>query len=297
MSGTHKASANLDNKLKLGLVLNTVFTIFEFFIGITSGSLALISDAGHNLTDSLSLLIAFFAQKMAKKEANADHSYGFGRATILAALLNGTILVLLAIYIFYEAFIRIMHPEPVSGNLVIVVAFVGIIINGSIAFIFRKNTDDINIKAAYVNMFYDMLASVGALLAGFLIIITKQNVFDSLISILIGVLLLKSSWGIIQDALHVLLEGVPIGVSPEKIKDIILQSPGVKNVDDLHIWSISSHSAALSCHIVIDDCDVQESIKTIKQIKEELKDKFYIEHATIETELTECLPEIKQLNS
>ena len=292
MSGVHDNS-NLDNKLKLGLVLNAGFTIFEFIVGITSGSLALISDAGHNLTDALSLLIAFLAQKIARKEANLDHSYGYGRATILAALLNGTILVLLAAYIFYEAYKRIMNPEPVAGSLVMTVAFVGIIINGSVAFIFRKDTDDINIKAAYTNMSYDMLASVGALAAGLLIIITKQNIFDSLISILIGVLLLKSSWGVIQDALHVLLEGVPIGIKPEKIKEIILQSSGVKNVDDLHIWSISSHSAALSCHIVIEDCDVEESIKTVVQIKKELKSKFNINHATIETELTECEPDEK----
>lgn len=291
MSTAHESPSNLDNKLKLGFVLNTGFTIFEFIIGIMSGSLALISDAGHNLTDAMSLLIAFLAQKIARKEANLDHSYGYGRATILAALLNGTILVLLAIYIFYEAYKRIMNPEPVAGSLVMIVAFVGIIINGSVAFIFRKDTDDINIKAAYTNMFYDMLASVGALVAGLLIIITKQNVFDSLISVLIGALLLKSSWGVIQDALHVLLEGVPNGVKPEKIKEMILQSPGVKNVDDLHIWSISSHSAALSCHIVIEDCDVEESIKTIQQIKRELKSKFNINHATIETELVECLPD------
>lgn len=291
MSGTHEAPTNLDNKLKLGLVLNTGFTIFEFAIGILSGSLALISDAGHNLTDSLSLLIAFFAQKIARRDANSDHSYGYGRATILAALFNGLILILLAGYIFYEALGRIMNPEPVEGSLVMVVAFVGILINGSIALLFRKDSkNDLNIRGAYINMFYDMLASVGAMLAGFLILVTKLTIFDSLISILIGLLLLKSSWGVIRSAMHVLLEGVPEGMDTEKVKEVIMKNSSVKNVDDLHIWAISSHDAALSCHVVIEDCSLEESTKIVSEIKQELKEKFHIEHATIETELTECPP-------
>lgn len=290
MSGTHEAPKNLDNKLKLGLLLNTGFTIFEFAIGIFSGSLALISDAGHNLTDSLSLLIAFFAQKIARREANADHSYGYGRATILAALLNGLILVLLAFYIFYEAFGRLTKPEPVEGGLVMIVAFVGIIINGSIALIFRKSQEDLNIKSAYVNMFYDMLASVGALIAGLLIILTRLTIFDSIISILIGILLLRSSWSVARDAMHVLLEGVPEGLKPEEVKKAILTIPSVEAVDDLHVWAISSQYAALSCHVVIEDCDLEKSTKIVKQIKEELHQKFNIEHATIEIELVECLP-------
>lgn len=290
MSGIH-SSSNLDNKLKLGLVLNTGFTIFEFAIGIVSGSLALISDAGHNLTDSLSLLIAFFAQKIAKREANLDHSYGYGRATILAALLNGLILVLLAFYIFYEAWRRIMQPEPVEGGLVMAVAFVGILINGSIALLFRKNTDDLNIRGAYINMFYDALASVGALLAGFLIVVTKQSIFDSIISILIGILLLRSSWEVIRAAMHVLLEGVPEGLDVAKVKEAILNTPQIKNIDDLHVWAISSHYAALSCHVVIENCDLDESTKLVKQVKDTLHQQFKIEHATIETELTECPPD------
>lgn len=290
MSGTHEAPTNLDNKLKLGLLLNSGFTLFEFVVGILSGSLALTSDAGHNLTDSLSLLIAFLAQKIAKRDANVDHSYGYGRATILAALLNGLILVLLAGYIFYEAFGRLTDPKPVEGGLVMLVAFVGILVNGSVALLFRKHTDNLNIKGAYINMFYDMLASVGAVIAGFLIILTKLTIFDSLISILIGVLLLKSSWGVIRDAMHVLLEGVPEGVDGEKVRKAILSFPKIKHIDDLHIWAISSQYAALSCHIIIEDCTLDESMKIVKDVKEELHEKFHIEHATIETELKECEP-------
>lgn len=291
MSGNHETPTNLDSRLKLGLVLNTGFTIVEFVAGILSGSLALTSDAGHNLTDSLSILISFFGNKISKREANQEHSYGYGRASILTALLNGVILILLAGYIFYEAFQRITKPEPVEGGVVMIVAFIGILINGGIALLFRKDTSDLNIRGAYLNMFFDMLASVGALIAGLLIVITGKTIFDPIISIIIGMLLVKSSIEVVRDAMHVLLEGVPTGIDVHKVKGTILTIPKVKNVDDLHIWAISSRFAALSCHIVIGDCDMEESTKIVRQVKEDLHHKFNIEHATIETELTECPPE------
>lgn len=291
MSGSHETPTNLDNKLKLGLVLNTGFTIIEFAAGIFSGSLALTSDAGHNLTDSLSILISFFGNKISKREANEEHSYGYGRASILTALLNGVILILLAGYIFYEAIQRISKPEPVEGGIIMLVAFIGILVNGGVALLFKNEKADLNIRGAYVNMFFDMLASVGALFAGFLIVITGKTIFDPIISILIGILLVKSSIGVVRDAMHVLLEGVPEGVDVKKVKDAILALPKIKNVDDLHIWAISSRLSALSCHIVIEDCDMEESTKIVKQVKEDLHKNFNIEHATIETELTECPPE------
>ncbi len=271
MSMSHGSdTSRLNKRLKGGLILNSIFMVFELAVGIFSGSLALISDAGHNLTDSLSLLIAFLANKIAGREANIEHSYGFGRATILAAFVNGLILILLSLFIFYEALQRIMHPAPVAGGIIASVAFVGILVNGSIAFIFKNETKDLNIKGAYINMFYDMLASVGALVAGLLILLTGLTVFDPLIGILIGVMLLKSSWGVIQDAMHVLLEGIPEGLNGEKIREAICRIPKIKAVDDLHIWAISSQYSALSCHVVIEDCDMVESTKIVKKIKEEL---------------------------
>lgn len=283
--------SNLDNKLKLGIVLNAGFTIFEFIVGILSGSLALVSDAGHNLTDSTSLVISFFARKIAKREANPEHTYGYGRATILAALINGTILFLLAFYIFYEAYRRLNNPTYVEGGLVMAVAFVGILINTSIAFLFKGNKDDLNIRSAYLNMLFDALASVGALIAGLLIILTKLTIFDSLISILIGVFLLRSSWYVVRDAMHVLLEGVPEGIDMKSVKEEIMNvSPLVKNIDDLHIWTISSQKAALSCHVVLEECDLDKSMEVVQDIKNRLHNKFKIEHATIETELVACLP-------
>ena len=291
MSEIHNAK-NQDNKIKLGLVLNFGFTLFEFGVGIFSGSLALISDAGHNLTDSLSLVIAFFGNKVAKREANEEHTYGYGRATIITALINALLLLGLSIFIFYEAYKRILNPEPVEGFLVAIVALIGMTMNVGVAFLFRNEKQDLNIRSAYINMLFDALASGGALLAGILIVVTKLTIFDSLISIIIGLLLIRSGWSLVKKALHVLLEGVPEGINMEKVKKAIINHNAmIKAVDDLHIWAISSQYAALSCHVVIEDCDLEKSTRLVKQIKEELHQKFNIEHATIETELVECPPE------
>ncbi len=291
MSGMHNQNSSSDNKLKISLVLNTSFTIFEFIVGILSGSLALISDAGHNLTDTLSIIISLFGSKVAQPEANSEHSYGYGRASILTALLNAFILIALAFYIFYEAAHRIFsHPKVVDGQTIMLVAIIGILVNGSIAYILSKNKKDLNVKSAYMNMLLDAVALVGTLIAGFLITITHQSIIDPIVSIFIGLLLLHGAYGVAREAVHILLEGVPEGMDSKKVKESIMKTPKVKGVDDIHIWAISSHYAALSCHIVIEDCDVQESMKIVKAIKEELKENFHIEHATIETELTECLP-------
>jgi cobalt-zinc-cadmium efflux system protein len=287
MSGTHETPENLDKNMKIGLVMNTGFTIFEFILGFFAGSLALISDSAHNLTDSLSLLITFTATKIAKRQANDDKTYGYGRATILAALINSVMLLGLSVYIFYEAYQRILNPEPVEGKLVMIVAFVGILINGGIAYLFFKNKNDLNVRSAFLNMALDALASVGALIAGLIIFLTNKTIFDPIISIIIGLMLLYSGWSVIKDALHVLLDGVPEGIDVQKVKQAMLAIEGVKGLDDLHIWALSTKEAALSAHLIIKDCSLEESLKIKDQVKEMLHKKFDVDHATIETELTE----------
>lgn len=286
MSGSHEAPPNLNTKLKAGFLLNSGFTALEFVIGFLSGSLALISDAAHNLTDSLSLLVSFLATKVARKGANADKTYGYGRATILAALINSLILLGLAVYIFSEAYQRFQNPQPVEGGLVIIVAIVGIAINGMVAYMFYKSRDDLNIRSAFLNMALDALASVGALLAGILIVTTGNTFFDPLISIIIGCMLLYSGWSIIKSALHLLFEGVPEGTDILAIQNEILAIRGVKGLDDLHVWALSTTSAALSCHLIIEDTSLKKSILLTDKVKTMLAGTFNIEHATIEIELT-----------
>jgi len=287
MSGahSHKVPENLDSKLKLGLLLNTGFTVFEFALGFLSGSLALISDAAHNLTDSMSLAISYTANKIADRDGNVEKTYGYGRATILAALINTLILFGLAFYIFYEAYQRILYPEPVVGKLVAMVALVGIIINGSVAALFYKSRGDLNMKSAFLSMFFDMLASVGALIAGLIIMFTDLTIVDPLMSILIGLMLIMSAWGVGKEAIHILLDGVPEGIDVQKVKEAILNVSGVHALDDLHVWALSTRKAALSCHLVIQDCRLEEGVGLVSVVKKMLHDNFRIDHVTIETQL------------
>lgn len=287
MSGQHEVPTKIDRNLKLGLGLNTGFTIFEFIVGFTSGSLALISDAAHNLTDSLSIVIAFYANKLAGKQATEDKTYGYGRATILAALINTFILFALAIYIFWEAYKRFLNPQPLEGMVIIVVATIGIFINGGVAYLFSKNKSDLNMKGTYLNMLYDTLASVGAVGAGIIILLTNWTIIDPLISVVIAVMQLKSGWGVVRSAFHVLLDGVPEGTDIKKIKETILKTPGVTGMDDLHIWALSTTTAALSCHLVVKEASLQKCLEVKHNVKEMLEEKFHIDHATIEIELTE----------
>lgn len=293
MSGTHEAPGNLDKNLKIGLVLNTTFTIFEFIAGLLTGSLALISDSAHNLTDSLALIISLVSNKVSQKGANAEKTYGYGRASILGALINALILLGVALYIFYEAYKRIQNPPVVQGGYIAVVAIIGVAINAFIASLYFKNRSDLNAKSVFLNMATDALAQLGTVIAGILIVFTGLHIIDPLISVLIGIMLLYSGWNVIKDTLQILLEGVPEGVNMQAIKEAMLKTSMVKNVDDLHIWAISSQYAALSCHLVIEECDLEKSMKIVEGIKQELREKFHIEHATIETELVECPPDSK----
>lgn len=286
MSGHHHAKENLDNKFKLGLLLNTSYTIFEFIMGFASGSLALVSDAAHNLTDSLSLVVSFLANKISQRSADEEKTYGYGRASILAALLNSILLLGLAGYIFYEAWQRFLNPEPVEGKLVMIVAGVGMFVNAGVAALFFKNRNDVNTKSAFLSMAFDAIASLGALIAGLIILLTGKTFFDPLISVLIGVMLIWSAWGVVKEALHMLLDGVPEGIEIKKVKQMIGDVPGVIGVCDLHVWAISAHDSGLSCHAIVDTKNLPSAVAIVSKIKLMLRDTFHIEHATIEIQLT-----------
>jgi cobalt-zinc-cadmium efflux system protein len=273
----------------LGLVLNSTFTVFEFVVGITTGSLALIADATHNLTDSLTLVISYIAQRIGKKLPTKAKTYGYGRATIVAALLNAGILIAVAAFIAYEAIKRFSEPHEVSGGVVASVAFVGILINGYIAWRFSKRKHDLNARSAYTNMLYDTLSSVGALIAGLVMVITGWSGLDAIIGLLISGMLLFATFKIIAEAIHVLLEGVPPGTDLVAIQSELCKVRQVKDVDDLHVWAISSEYSALSCHLIIDEADLKDSRHIVEAAKQMLKDKFDINHSTIEVELEDCI--------
>ena len=213
-----------DGSLKFGLVLNSVFTIFEFIFGIISGSLALIADATHNLTDTLTLAISFVANKIARRDGNDKNTFGYGRATILAALLNASIMIGVAIFITVEAIQRFQTPSHVEGGIVAVVASIGIVVNGSIAYVLSKRRQDLNMRSAFIDMAFDTLSSVAAVAAGLVIYFTGVQYIDSLVAIIIALLLLYNALKVLREAVDILLEGTPKDVDINVITESIVST-------------------------------------------------------------------------
>lgn len=264
------------------MILNTAFAVFEMIVGSLTGSLALFSDAMHNLTDSLSILIAFIGQKIAKKPATEEHTFGYGKATILTALTNSLLLIGIAGYIFFQAYQKIIHPEPVKGEVIMLVAGLGILINAGVAGLFFKHRKDLNMKSVFLNMTFDALVSVGAVIAGLIILLTGKTIADPIISIAIGIMLIYGSVQIINQAIHILLEGIPEHLKPREIIDAIKTLPAVVGVDNFHLWNIASQRSALSCHVIVTPAGLTDHVELIEKIKLMLLKKYQIDHSTIE---------------
>lgn len=288
MSHNHEHN-NSDGSIKFGLVLNTAFTVVEFIFGILTGSLALIADAAHNLTDTFTLTVSFTANRLARREANDSKTFGYGRATILAALLNASVMLAVAAFITYEAIQRLNHPQSVEGGIVAAVAFVGILVNGSIAYVLSKNRKDLNMRSAFVDMAFDALSSLGAVIAGLIILLTDITWVDSAIGLVIAALLVYNTLKILREAVQILLEGTPKDIDINKLSKAIQTTDKVMQVDDLHVWAIRSGYNALSCHIVIDEKELKNSRTVVEDVKQRLRTQFDIQHATIEVELEDCV--------
>lgn len=274
-----------DGSLKFGLILNSLYTVVEFTFGVLTGSLALIADATHNLTDTVTLTISFVANRIARQDANERKTFGYGRATILAALLNATLMFAVAGFIIFEAIERLRNPTEIEGGIVALVATVGIVVNGSIAYVLSKRRQDLNMKSAFVDMAFDALSSLAAVVSGIIILLTGVQYIDSIVALIIAALLLYNVIKILKEAVEILLEGTPKDVDVSVITKAITRLDRILQVDDMHIWVIRSGYNALSCHIVINEADLNDSRVIVETVKGMLRNDFYIEHATIEVEL------------
>lgn len=261
---------SLGVRFKLGFIINSLFMLLEYGIGFMSGSLILIADATHNLTDSITLAVSWLGNMVAKKPADSGHSFGHGRSTVLAAFLNSSILLGIAILIFVEAYRRFLHPIPLEGGIIAVVSVIGIIANGSVALLFRKYTSDINVRAAYINMAFDAVFSVAAFVAGLLILWTNKTWIDPFISIGIGVGLLFAATGILRQALHILLEGVPKDIDLDKIRRQLLEHDAVLDVGDIYAWTIASNEHIICCSLVLKAENYVQAKRLTSEIKKEL---------------------------
>lgn len=288
MSHNHEPSGN-DNSIKFGLVLNSAFTIVEFIFGILTGSLALIADASHNLTDTFTLTVSYVANRVARREANERKTFGYGRTTILAALLNSSVMIAVAGFIVFEAIQRLQNPVDIEGGIVAIVASVGILVNGSIAYVLSKHRKDLNMRSAYIDMAFDALSSVAAVISGLVILFTGVRYIDTIVGLLIAGLLLYNTLKILREAVQILLEGTPKDLNITEITNAIGAHDKVLHVDDMHVWSIRSGYNALSCHVAIDETELINSRKIVEEIKGLLRNDYNVQHATIEVELEECL--------
>ncbi len=287
MSHNHDHESN-DDSIKFGLVLNTLFTIIEFIFGILTGSLALIADAAHNLTDTFTLTVSFVANRVARRDANDSKTFGYGRATILAALLNATVMLAVAAFIVIEAIQRLGNPHPVEGGIVAAVAFVGILVNGSIAIVLSKHRKDLNMRSAFIDMAFDALSSLGAVIAGLIILFSGITWIDSVVGLVIAALLVFNTLKILREAVQILLEGTPKEIDIIALTKVIAETDKVLSVDDMHVWAIRSGYNALSCHIAIDETDLKDSRNIVEVVKAKLRKDYDIQHATIEVELEDC---------
>jgi cobalt-zinc-cadmium efflux system protein len=256
--------------------------------GIRAHSLALLSEAGHNLSDFFALLLSLTAVYLQSRPPSSTKTYGYHRAGVLAALVNAVSLVAVAGFIFYEAFHRLQNPEQVRARVMISVAAAGVIMNGVITLLLYRAGRDVNIRSAFLHEIGDTLSTAAVIAGGWAILSTGQYWIDSVLSVGIGVLILWSGFGIVRETLNILLEGTPRGVKLEQVEAAMRKIDGVNDVHDLHVWSIGSETRALSCHISIADIPPSVSERILRDVKERLRQDFHIAHTTIQFENVVC---------
>jgi len=274
--------------LKISLAVTLAYIVLLVVAGIRARSLALLSEAGHNLSDLLALLLSLVAVYFQSRPASSTKTYGYQRAGVLAALVNASSLVVISFFIFYEAFRRIQNPQHVQASLMMWVAGAGVVMNGVIALLLYRSGGDVNIRSALLHEVGDTVSTAAVIAGGWAILATGKYWIDSVLSVGIGVLILWSGFGIVRETLNILLEGTPRGMKLEKIESVIRDVEGVNDVHDLHVWSIGSETHALSCHISIADIPPSVSERILRDVKHRLLDEFRIDHTTIQFEHVVC---------
>lgn len=278
----HHEVTSLNKAFMIGISLNLIFVVVEFLAGFWFNSLGLLSDAGHNLGDVASLVLAMLAFRLAKVNPTDRYTYGYKKSTVLVSLLNAVILLVAVGLIIGESITKLFHPRPVEGDAIAWVAGIGVVINGVTAWLFMKDKDkDLNVKGAYLHMAADALVSVGVVISGLVIARTGWYVIDPIIGLVIAAIIVISTWGLLRDSIRLSLDGVPAGTDIRKVEETIHAVPGVQGVHHLHIWAISTTETALTAHVSI--CDTRNMEKIKQDIKHDLHH-VGIQHATLEFE-------------
>ncbi|MCU1272144.1 MAG: cation diffusion facilitator family transporter [Acidobacteriaceae bacterium] len=285
---SHGADERTSKILRVSLLVTAAYIGLLVVAGLRSHSLALLSEAGHNLTDFVALLLSLVAVYFHSRPPSPTHTYGYHRAGVLAALVNAAALVGISFFIFYEAVLRIQHPQPVRAGTMMWVAAAGVVMNGAIAFMLYRTHRDVNVRSALLHEIGDTVSTAAVIVGGWAILATGQLWIDSALSFGIGALILWSSFGIMRETLNILLEGTPRGMKLARVAAAIQEIEGVNDVHDLHVWSIGSETSALSCHISIADIPMSASERILRDVKERLHADFRIDHTTIQFEHAVC---------
>ena len=281
-------NATTSRVLRISLAVTLAYIVLLVVAGLRAHSLALLSEAGHNLTDFLALLMSWGAVYLHGRPPSASKTFGYNRAGVLAAFVNGLTLVLISFYIWYEAFKRLQSPVHVDAHTMIWVAAAGVLMNGGIALLLMRGHRDLNLRSALLHEIGDTLSTAAVIVGGIAIAFTGQPWIDPALSVGIGVMILWSSIGIIRESLNILLEGTPSGMDVSRIEHAICDVPGVESVHDLHVWSIGSDTYSLSCHVGICDMPASESASILGSIRAVLGERFLIHHTTIQVEVKAC---------
>ena len=278
---------NLNRAFYIGIGLNVLFTLIEFVVGYLNDSLALLSDASHNLSDVTGLVISLIGMRLARKASNLSYTYGYKKASILASLINAIFLVIVVIGIVSKAVERLVNPPEVSGNVIMIVAGIGVAINAISAFLFFKGQkNDINIKGAFLHLMVDALVSVGVVVSGLIIRFTGWHFIDPVISIVIGAVIMVTTWGLLRESMRLVIDAVPKEINAEHILEKLRKTDHVTSIHHVHIWALSSQINAFSAHVQVDEY----SIETWEKVKAEINRVLIhegIQHVTLELEISE----------
>jgi len=278
------APADFGKAFLIGIALNATFVVLEAFFGLLANSMALIADAGHNLSDVLGLVVAWAASILARRRPTARYTYGLRGTSILAALFNAIFLLVATGAIAWEAVLRLFNPQPVAGMTVMAVAAAGIIVNGFTAWLFASGRkDDLNIRGAYLHMAADAAVSAGVVVAGLIIYVTGWLWLDPLVTLAIAVVIVAGTWGLLRDSVAMSLAAVPAGIDPANVRALLAAQPGVSRVHDLHIWSMSTNEVALTAHLVIPSGHPGDVF--LHDVAAELKAHHGIGHVTLQIEI------------
>jgi cobalt-zinc-cadmium efflux system protein len=280
----------LQKKFRIFIILSFFILLLEVGGGIFTNSLALLSDAGHVVIDLLALVLAYFAIQLSKKRSTDKYTFGYYRAEILTAIINGFVLIFITIYIFYQSYVRFLSPRAIKGPEMFAISVIGLLANLYVVIKMQGyGRENLNVRGAYLHVLSDTLSSVGVVIAGGLIIVTGNSIFDPIISAMIGLFILSSSFRLIKESTQILMEATPANLDLEKITEDIQKTNGVREVHDLHIWSIASDVYALSSHILISAENTQSMNAIISEINEMLKSRYNITHTVIQSECESCV--------